>query len=187
MSDTLYSRVLAVLRASGPQGIRTDALAHATGCKPLVLNNYIKRHRADGVEIHTHWGIQAPATLYAKREWYEAAKAARALESAAKVKAREQKRSQAKSELVAVRRAKAQAEAAAKRAIVSPKVVAVALRRASSEPCRPLPHVGELPPANVLPHQPVYSRHQIAALPPGFVSALNPRECRPWALAVVAA
>jgi hypothetical protein len=36
----------------------------------------------------------------------------------------------------------------------------------------------------VLPHAPVYSRHQIAELPPGYQSALNPRECRDWARAV---
>jgi hypothetical protein len=33
----------------------------------------------------------------------------------------------------------------------------------------------------VLPHQPVYSRHQLAALPAGYRSALNPSECRAWA------
>jgi hypothetical protein len=36
----------------------------------------------------------------------------------------------------------------------------------------------------VLPHAPVYSRHQLADLPPGFQSPLSPAECRPWAACV---
>jgi len=46
------------------------------------------------------------------------------------------------------------------------------------------PIVGPIPAAQVLPSQPVYARHHLAALPPGFVSSLNPAECRPWAAMV---
>lgn len=34
---------------------------------------------------------------------------------------------------------------------------------------------------SAMPSQPVYSRHQLAALPAGFQSSLDPAECRPWA------
>ena len=171
MSETIFSRVLAVLQATGPAGIRTDELGRMTKAKPLLLNNYLKRHRAAGVEIHTLPGIQCPATLFIRKEWHDAAKAERTAISLARLKARERARSREKSELAAIRRAKAEAEAAAKKVAAKPKIV-------------PTKHVGPLPPAHVLPHSPVYSRHQLAELPPGFLSPLNPAECRPWALMV---
>ena len=36
---------------------------------------------------------------------------------------------------------------------------------------------------SAMPSQPVYSRHQLAALPAGHQSPLNPQDCRPWAVA----
>lgn len=169
MSESIFSRVLVLLQLSGPEGIRTDTLAKLAGTSGMVLNNYIKRHRQAGAEIHTLPGIHCPATLYARKEWHDAAKAARQAKSAARLKERERKRSREQAELAAIRRAKAQAEAAAKVKTAKPK---------------PAPYDGELPAAHVLPHQPVYSRHQLAGLPPGFVSALSASECRPWAAMV---
>lgn len=199
MSETIFSRVLALLQATGPEGIRTDVLAKQAGTSGAVLNNYLKRHRQSGVEIHTHQGVHCPATLYVRQEWYDAAKSARVLESAAKLKARERKRSQAKSMLAAMRREKAQAEIIAKRAIFrpAPKVKTAPKTQPKPKPKheplqkshpKPSPvlvqHVGPLPPALVLPSQPVYSRHQLVGLPPGFQSPLSAAECRPWAMAL---
>lgn len=46
------------------------------------------------------------------------------------------------------------------------------------------PVVGPVPAAVVLPHQPVYSRHQLTDLPAGWQSPLSASECRPWAMTV---
>ena len=59
-------------------------------------------------------------------------------------------------------------------------------KKASPKPqSQPLigPIVGPIPAAVVLPHAPVYSRHQLTDLPEGWQSPLNASECRPWAMA----
>jgi hypothetical protein len=182
MSETVFASVLKVFQETGPEGIRTDVLAKQAGCKPLVLNNYLKRHRQDGQEIHTLLSSQAPAMLYGRLEWLEAAKAARAVVKAEKTKARERKRSLEKSELAAVRRQKAKAQADAKA-----KTLAEWKAKAETKEVKVAPkvhaHVGKMPSVQELPHQRVYARHQLVELPPGFVSVLNPAECRPWAKA----
>jgi hypothetical protein len=71
--------------------------------------------------------------------------------------------------------------------LISVGLMACAKAAAKAAVVPKAPHVGSMPCAHVLPSQPVYSRHQLAALPPGFVSVLNPAECRPWASVVVTA
>lgn len=203
MSETIFSRVLAAIQAAGPQGIRTDDLARATGGTHLCINNYIKRHRQAGAEIHTLLGVHAPALVYARADWFEAARAKKAEEVKARLKGRERKRSEWKSELAAIRRANAQADAARRAAIIKPpKPPKPAKSAKSAKPAtfeKPAKSAGKfaaktppfwtqectgpMPEPHVLPSSPVYSRHQIASLPAGFTSMLNPAECRPWAMA----